>query len=475
MATAVKQWIKRFDQASLPILSATAHQFSRQRSQPGACISKLWDSLSYDPGMCLNLLRVAGRSKYTQVTTMTHAILLMGLPNALEQARNLPRIEDLKDPTRKQLLLRHYHHAFHAYQQSEHWLSLRSNDHHEQIATASLNAQFIDYLLCCVDAESFQNLLKTQRQGIDRIEAEKKILGVLRRELAHELASHWQLPELMIESQSHGKHPQTNSRHVYLAQRLAEAAALGWYHQEMDKTLEEISEFLHQPLAQVTNTTHRVAVTANRLCHRPYHASPGVASRLNEHEAIKLVNPPIPLPAKKTRKEILKDCAEKLDHSSNLDYRKILNLSFKAIRDGIGLERVVFAMLEEDRRHLTVKYALDTKDRTSLQGLQLPLHKNTLFEQLLRQPGALWMNDSSRQRYLSFLPKGFQQQFKSDAFFAMSVFLHEKPIAMFYADGCKSGNLTENQFKCFKKICTHATQALARVSDTQDRAKVANG
>lgn len=55
--------------------------------------------------------------------------------------------------------------------------------------------------------------------------------------------------------------------------------------------------------------------------------------------------------------------------------------------------------------------------------------------------------------------------FENSDFFAMSVFLHGKPIGMFYADSKPSGSeLNDQRYVEFKQLCLRASQGLAHLS-----------
>lgn len=469
----ISQWKKRINDCPLPILKSTAQFFSRQKARPGASISGLWQQLQYDPGMCLNLLRAAGRSPRIRVTTVNHAALLLGLPNTLDRANKLPRVDDIKNPEVRFQILKQFSLAHFALKQSEQWLHIENHNNHEEILTASLMAGFIDYLICNADQERYLKLIKTECQGVARVDAEQTVLGVLRRELAYEIAQDWGLPDLISASQKHGKQQAYTIRQVYLVQRLIEEAQRGWFQDGMHDVIKSIAEFQQRDLAVVTKNIHHTSVKVSRATNDIYHPVAGLAARLIQCEPATFTQQAIPIKPKKSRRQILEATVHTLQNSPDSSYEDILNQVFYGFRSGLGLQRMFFALVTEDKRHINVKYSIDVSGREGLNRFRMPLENNNLFEQLMRQPGGVWMNKGNQKKYLRFLPKIFVEQIRSGSFFAMSVFLHDKPVALFFADSAKSGDLMENQFKYFKRICRVATEALEALSDKRQTPKIA--
>ena len=471
MRNELSQWKKRIDDCPLPILKSTAQFFSRQRAKPGASISCLSDHLQYDMGMCLNLLRAAGRCRRVQVTTINHAVLLLGLPNTLNRPEHLPKIEDVKQPEIKNLLLSHCYDTHHAYSLAKFWMDKENSSIGEEIQTACLVSGFIDYLLCNADPERYLKLIKTERQGVSRTDAEQNVLGVLRRELAYEIASDWHLPELVIESQKHGQNQSHSLRQVYLCQRMQEELSNGWYHEGMQKVLQQIADFTHQPIESVSSTMHQQSADICRKTQKTYFPITGAASRLVECDAAPPVKAnAIPIKNKTTRRDILKHCIEEIHDNNNLTLQQIIKECFNGFCNGLGLQRVFFAQLTEDGKHLKVSTAIDLPGKEGLNRFRVPLNNNNLFEQLMRQPGGVWMNDANQKKYRPFLPKQFIDEIHSEHFLAMSVFIHDNAFGMFYADNAKEA-LTEGHFKYFKRLCRVTTEAIESLSDHTNKPK----
>jgi hypothetical protein len=62
------------------------------------------------------------------------------------------------------------------------------------------------------------------------------------------------------------------------------------------------------------------------------------------------------------------------------------------------------------------------------------------------------------------IPFGIRQLLGHGEFFAMSVFLHDKPIGLFYADSQHDGGaLDEKRYLEFKQLCLRAAQGLAHL------------
>jgi hypothetical protein len=80
---------------------------------------------------------------------------------------------------------------------------------------------------------------------------------------------------------------------------------------------------------------------------------------------------------------------------------------------------------------------------------------------LLKKPQAISLSPSNAQKYQHLIPAPLHAIINPREFLAMSVFLRNRPIGLFYADNGLKGAITPRQFANFKAICQRAIKALS--------------
>lgn len=465
MAQAIPDWKKSINSCQIPILQSTADFFLQRKSLPATSISMLWKSLEYDPGMCLNLLRAAGHSRRAKVKTVSHAMLMLGLPNVLNRPEELPRIESIENVQTRRLVLGYFSKSYHAAAYAQQWSARKKEKNLEEIHTASLNSFFMEILLCLCQPELMLKLDVEKKQEGEAEEIEKQILGLTIKELAYEIATDWHLPELMIDVFSDKNRNSDRERFIELSHQLCNESSLGWYRQETETIINSTSEILKCPLDSFSTEIHKTAVKTARSSLDIFSPVLPSAFTLNQlptpvMKTVKKLHTRTP-----TKKEVLKNCLNQISHNPELNYQEIMQQSFKAMNKGLGLNRIFFALLTQDKKILQVKFSISQENNNGLKRLRLPLQKDSLFERLMRKPQALWMRDENREKYRLMLPRSYIETINADVFFAMSIFIGGKPVGLFFADKGKGNLLTEIQFKYFRQICKFTANALQRISD----------
>ncbi len=463
MPDTISEWKDRINASPLPILQSTANYFLKRKSLAATGISILWKSLEYDPGMCLNLLRAAGHSRRIKVKTVSHAMLLLGLPNVLNRPQGLPTIESNNQAEARRLILKYFSKAYHASSYARRWSVQKKEKNLEEIHSASLSSYFMEYLLCNCRPDLMLKLETLQKQGKPWEESEKQVLGLSIKELAYEIATDWHLPELMIDALEIKDNSSDAAKYINLARQLSNESEFGWYHNGIDSVIATASEFLKRPLNSLTTQIHKEAVSAARSSCKIYSpVVPAAASLIRLPKPVTKIIKGSKHPSKKDR---LKQCLYQLGHNQDLSYQQIIQHTFKGLNQGLGLKRIFFALLSGDKQQLQIKYSIAQQENNELKRLRLPLDKNSLFERLIRKPQALWVSENNREKYWLMLPKSYIDTINSDVFFAMSIFINGKPVGLFYADMEKGNLLTEIQFKYFRQLCKLSAQALEHLTN----------
>jgi GAF domain-containing protein len=132
------------------------------------------------------------------------------------------------------------------------------------------------------------------------------------------------------------------------------------------------------------------------------------------------------------------------------------------LRKNLGLQRVVFAILSSDHKYLKTRFVMGADDKDPIRRLSIPLSSNTLFAIMLKKPQGVWLNTTTKKRFLPIIPDSIHKSIDIRGFFSISLFVRDKPIGILYADAEEPDSLTDEQFKLFKRIGLQLSQQLGK-------------
>jgi hypothetical protein len=149
----------------------------------------------------------------------------------------------------------------------------------------------------------------------------------------------------------------------------------------------------------------------------------------------------------------------------SLDLHEMMTLVLKGMHEGIGLNRIVFALITRDRCFLKAKYVYGAPSDSPLRHFEVNLSKPGLFPRLLDKMQGIWFSSSNAKTLSPMIPPEIHKQIGEGDFFAMSLFVQGKAVGLFYADR-KHGAcaLDEHAYLEFKKMCVLASEGLAHLA-----------
>ncbi len=129
--------------------------------------------------------------------------------------------------------------------------------------------------------------------------------------------------------------------------------------------------------------------------------------------------------------------------------QQLLQRIMDELRDDLGMERAMFAMLTPDRKLLKARFVVGADADSPLRRFQVNLEQRNLFRLLLAKPQNLWLNAANRDKLLPLTPPPLQEILDMDGFFCASLFVNGRAFGVLYADG---GQLDRNGFDHFKRL-----------------------
>ena len=150
------------------------------------------------------------------------------------------------------------------------------------------------------------------------------------------------------------------------------------------------------------------------------------------------------------------------------DIDEIVRIVLQGMHDGIGMNRVVFAKLDPDRRYLRASAIVGAENDPVFNRFSIKLNTPHLFVRLLEKSQAIYINNDNRDQYWGMVPIEFRKLIGTNSFMAMSVFSNNELVGLVYADrhtsDCQVDSVSYNYFKKFCNGLGQALQVLRRAS-----------
>ncbi len=450
METTPQTWIARLRSAEPPVLASSTQALHVLAAELESLrLDTLATTILNDPYLTLRTLLAANRREAGQAsretTTVRHALMVLGVGPFLRQFEALPTIESVLGVTsvpyqRVQALV---HRARHVAEQARDFASLRHDRDPEEAAAAALLLDLPE-LLICIHAPDACIQLEEHRHRAPPAEAELAALGVTLGELQQPLAEALGVPELLRALMDTTQTERPRVFGVHLAARVASHFEHGGPADELDADLQTAAEWLHLARDELVDTVHSNAHKATQSAPRPQ------------------VHAPAPLHSERIE-AAAREIGSHLDRTLNL--HEMMMLVLNGIHEGVGLQRVLFALLSPDRSRLRARLWVGVEPDSPLAGCEIAVEPPNLFTQLLRRPANLWRRTGEQPAIDTQLGPNLCHLLGEQPFFATSLFVQGKAIGIIYADqNGQAEGLDADRYAQFKRLGREAEVGLANLA-----------
>ncbi|MEJ2590660.1 MAG: HDOD domain-containing protein [Candidatus Thiodiazotropha sp.] len=503
MTQAAHDWVRRLSPEPLPVLRRTLTRVRDLLNSSSVNHLRLSEIISVDPGFSLHLLQrlnALPNAPREPVNKISLAIPLLGMGLIEQACRTLPCLEDrLKGPPRRGLL-DCYSRSAHAAIYASGIAALRGDQDSGGIYTAALLHELAEMALWSQEPEQMLKFRHRIHQGDGRDDAALEVFGCTFEEINVDLSERWGLPELVGTAQGMANSYLPRPLSVMLSWALARESSLGWMRAQTLEHVELMAEFLDMPIDQtwmlgqtlenvvlmaeflvlrivlMLSGLHRQAAEAARqLSTLPYplpafHLISGAdltVAPLRQSSPARAADPPtsaVPprAPAETTSAAPPPAQAPETRPAAHANpLHQAITRALTEIQQGLGLQRAMFAMLNSEKTRLKARLVSETVSDHPLKGFSVDLTAPSLFGTLMQKPQAIALTPRNIDRYRAMIPPPVAQMVGEHGFFAMSVFLRNRAVGLFYADNGAAEAASERQFENFKAICQRAIRALA--------------
>lgn len=464
----------------LPVFRQSLKKLSEFQDKPDLSINKIVDILRADPGYSCQLFTKANvelsKHKHDIATSLDHAILVLGLPQVIAIGNRLPVVSDIDNPRIKLRVYQCLSQAYHAGVQAR---ELMYNSGKTISEAAFITAQLRDLYIASLWIHAsghIDSLLK----NVDIAELYSPC-GLLH-EIGKRMAKHLFLPDAVQQSFATDVHQSRFISSINFACTIARLAETGWYTKKLDETVIQAADQFNKDEAFLYQSIHKNAVIAAREC-RLYPAR-HVAFRLievmdDQAQKVKLQaitdkqgettqqpsGKSSSIPNDKLKN---KTAQPEFDHQiqslvsmgeKKRPPQEILSYSFQILGQIFTQVPMAFFLLDKSKSSLRSRYISGFVDK----NITIPVERKHLFGLLMQKQQAVHVSEKNRKRLISVLPAHLPVNIQEREFVAMSLFIRQKPVGLFYVEGVSDNSITTMQYQQFVAVCRAAGDALDEV------------
>ncbi|MBA4503520.1 HDOD domain-containing protein [Marinobacterium marinum] len=294
----LQAWADYLEHRPLPVRTGTLARFRQLLGNERSTLQQIAHLVSGDPVLSLHITRHAQqvhRHKGASVTSIQHAVGLLGLERLEQLTRQLSGLKIRSDSMQHKMFLRALADSLHASFQSAELCRQRGLPFVEEVRLAALLYGFthwMAWLHAPLHKQYYQQ--RVLLQGVDVALAEQDLFGCTLQALGAELARRWALPELTRDALNHATSPDRNTLNllhrramqdpalapqeqrqinqltqqrffpVKLGNWLALTTTRSWYSDKSLRLLDILADYLRQPADRLATRLHQHCAEAAR-------------------------------------------------------------------------------------------------------------------------------------------------------------------------------------------------------------------
>jgi hypothetical protein len=485
-------WLDNIGGQVFPILRHTRELFAGadENSLSADDITVL---VSRDPGLAINVMRRANTTARGhlnhRLTTIEYTVMMLGLGTIRDIALTAPVVEEAVAPKILPRILQAYGRAFQTAVYARELAVQRNDMVPDEAYLAGLlhtMSELAMWLMTPNKMRKVEALLQEQCRSID--EVQYLVFGFTQSVLSHELAKRWNMPALVVESLQPGNAAQARIRGVMLAEQMGYAYTKGCSSDDVGNCIAQIASYINAPVEEAQEGLTYV--------HRQWEKiALSYGDLVPEHMMIQEIQVPeddggLKIPAEfclcpqvrslaryvaNLRKIITVEKApepegeqegESEQHKPHYDLTvdDMLEELVHMMHDGIGLNRVMFAIYVNEQDCLKAKFSSGVDSDVAFNQLTIPLGSYNLFSQLMAKSASIWVTRSKWENFGGMIPLSLSKINRHHSFFAQSIFVKGKPFGLFYADRRQEQcHLEKNAFARFKALASLCEQVAGKL------------
>ncbi len=480
----IEEWVALLCEQEMPVFDMTARKVIAFTSDELAPISALANVILCDASLTARVLKLANSIFYNPngvvISTVTRAIVVLGFNVVRDICLAVRLIEELVKGAAKDRLGRELALALHAAIQARALAEIHNEKTAEEVFIATLLSRIGEMAFWCYSGEVGNRLEQRLNQpNMSPERAQEQVLGFHLSQLSRQLIKEWRLSDLLQRAIHQSGQGGEQMQAIKLGQQLAQCAKdQGWHSQEMTQLIQKIAQLTELSVIETQTLVHQNAQTAIQL-----------AADLGANFAATYIPLPSAEPFKSVATAATKTGATKLLSDGALqikilreldavleagqfDFNVIMELVLEGIYRGIGMDRVIFALVSPDKKVIKAKYALSQIQEELVAGFQFSRDVNTpdvLFQTLDRKLPR-WFNAQEYNAHLRLIPTQLIQLMGRTPFMLAPIVVNQHSIGLFYADrSCSQRTLDNVSFTDFKHFVAQANVGISLAAARRKR------
>lgn len=480
------EWVELIRQEEMPIFDDTAQKVIAFADDELAPISELAGVILHDASLTARVLKLANSIYYNPtgagISTITRAVILLGFNAVRDMCLAVTLVDALVKGAARERLSRELARSLHSATQARALAAARGDKSPEEVFIATLLTRIGELAFWCFCGEIGQTLERLSKQpGITPEQAQEQVLGFRLSLLSKHLIQEWHLTELLQKAISHPTQKDERMQAVVLGQQIARHAEdKGWRTEEMNRLVRQAAKLTDLPLGEAQTLLYRNAHEATQLAaalgasfaaiHIPLPSlnesgerAQATTDRLPEPSPAAVSQTDQPYPDAPLRIKILRELTAFLN-AGQCDFNLVMELVLEGIYRGVGMDRVLFALMTPDKQSIKAKYALGQDQGELTSGFHFTRRANApdILFQTMEHKLPHWVTARESEEKAGAIPGKLTQLVGRIPFMLAPVIVSHQCIGLFYADrGLSKRPLDAASFDDFKYFVSQANQGLS--------------
>lgn len=453
----IKQWASRLRDVEVPVLQSTLSTLEAMHADDDVTPQMISDLVAADYGMTLNLLHMINSSNRAalsnEVYTIERLLMLKGIKGMTDFVKTLPVAEVVWSRERcqqwRQLTAVSYHRAMQAY----HFSLWKQDFVPDEVFTGAYFHDLAEKLLFAAELS-----LDEPEKGLPEPDFSIDQLSLT-------LLEQWGVPLLVGDTLHLEKAVENRVLGILLATELVNHSQQSWYSEKMQECIKQVAIYVGFTENETVAWVHRVAAMSARNVKEYLDiASPWMDEliQIQREEGELLEEQPAQKVFVEGDSAVFQEAASTLisPRALKMTTPQLTDFTLEGMHRGLGIQRVVFAMLTPDGEALRAVQMKGSEHELGFNHFEVGVERDNLFGRVLDQKKAIWVTTENREKVMPLVPPKTLAVLHVDSFILVPVIVHDEAVGLFYADqGESSLNLTQEQYRGVAQL----TNSFARV------------
>lgn len=463
-------WVDHLSDAEMPALATVIKELNELTEGDDVSVNQLADAILKDANLTSKVLRIANSVHYNpsrvSITTISRAVVLIGFSSVRAISISALIIDALLGPNAKECMLKNMAQAFHSATQAKNLCpDEMSETEKEEVFIAALLYHLGEMAFWSCDTSQVEELaLALSEPGANKRELSEQLIGCNFRVLSKGLTKQWSIGGVLQEALEGRSSSSLSAQTVLLGQEVGSASLQGWESGAMEKVMEKIVKFTNVSPAEAKKRIYEsaeeaasVATTfgAARVCQ--YLPAIEIAAELGVEQEPQEIEPDAAL-----QLQVLRDLSTMVNEK--VDINMIFQLVLEGMNRGIGLERVVVAILDAGRAGITAKYIIGdrTADWREKFRFQVNDGAHNVFSYVLKTKEPVWLGTPNTASLSGLRTPAITDVVGTGQLFVAPICIAGKEIGVFYVDkGVSRKDIREEQWQSFLHFVQQTNMCLS--------------